>query len=191
MNFKELIKLCNDSISNKISKEELFDILDKENVAVKYIPFLKKQEIAEQCAMKIELIDLSISGTKDFVAQKEIIKFFDGLMNYLNIELSSDDKYFDNYDILIMADILEYIKTRSEKDCQRLLDLIEKMCDITDVIFIRNSIKSFDSQKSLDSAIMLRDMLSDKDTINAISNILDFNDPTFKSVRKSVKPKKG
>lgn len=152
-----------------------------------YMPIKEKIAIMTLYSFKAGLFDFDILDPVQISVETEMIKSFDILLAYTNISFTQEDKTFENYDILNEKNVFSYIFSLCGVDYNELLQLINNSSNLRDISVVKETLKSLDSGKLLESVKYLSSIFKNDKTIENMNKILEFNDPSYRKMIDAIK----
>lgn len=151
-----------------------------------YIPLREKANIARDFMFSRSMLELDIPDEVMEAIQLEIFWKFDILMEYTNVYVSDEDKTFDNYDVLESNGFFDFVIDYCEKDFKTMKKIVSDCIGVSDCMVVKSTINSIDVDAIKKEARMINKLLKNPEVLKDLSNIIDFNDPTYKELRDTV-----
>ena len=187
MTLQRLILDCKNAKNGDISREDFlkeFSYVDRD----KYIPILTKTNIVRSVISHLYSFSNDLFDCSSYMAVFEMTCLFEIYIKYfLDVDVSTDEEDFVSYDVIVSSGLLDILKFR---DYDRIIEMVKRAESMDDLRSVRNIADGFDVDKMLQASENIKDALSDKDTISNLSNLINFNDPTYAGYKKIIKDSK-
>lgn len=180
--FFVLYEKCMDKISGKISEGEFFDYLETKLEVVPYI----------QIGLKKSIVDIFFitndNGENDFsdiTYLLELYSVFTMLFIYTNIAIVGDEMVQDNYDVIVMSGLSDFIKSKCGSDYNRLYNMILNASMFKGSMIMQQFANDIDIEELKTYGEKTQTAVGEIDTdkLSLMKEILEFNNPSIKKVK--------
>lgn len=140
----------------------------------RYMPINAKVELINSCDKKFVAAELDISNTTAIAKMKEMAKFFDLMLAYVDVEIDDDSE--DMYDRCMAANFDLFIKHYVKNDYDRLCRMFDEAFDTGDSAMLRKvllDIGTSDMSKDIEDAIKI--LGENKDVIENLNYIIGYD----------------
>lgn len=140
----------------------------------RYMPINAKVELINSCDKKFVAAELDISNTTAIAKMKEMAKFFDLMLAYVDVEIDDDSE--DMYDRCMAANFDLFIKHFVKNDYDRLCRMFDEAFDTGDSAMLRKvllDIGTSDMSKDIEDAIKI--LGENKDVIENLNYIIGYD----------------
>ena len=141
----------------------------------RYMPIDAKVELINSCDRKFVAAELDISNTTAIAKMKELAKFFDLMLAYVDVEV--DDRSEEMYDRCMAANFDMFIKHYVKNDYERLCRMFDEAFDTGDSAMLRKvllDIGTTDMAKDLEESMKI--LGENKDMIKNLNHIIGYNE---------------
>lgn len=141
----------------------------------RYIPIEKKILIIDSINDKFLEAELDIEDPCKIIKEKELMKFFEILLSYIDVEI--DNRSVETYDECMAIGVDDFIlRLIQRKDYMRFCEMFEKTYEIKDANMFRNALTGI-GKESLTSDLkkMTKELIKNKDIISNLNNIIGYN----------------
>lgn len=156
---------------------EYFKKQDAEKISTvnirKYIPIDEKFEILSNAEKKLIELELS-DGVLVFVRRRELLRFFNIMLAYTDLEVDDDSKSM--YDACLTIDIDKFFNHYIGRDYKRFCDMFDEALTISDAYALRESLMSVGKQ-NLDEefANIMKEIGDNADILGNLNEIMRIN----------------
>lgn len=140
----------------------------------RYMPINAKVELINSCDKKFVAAELDISNTTAIAKMKEMAKFFDLMLAYVDVEIDDDSE--DMYDRCMAANFDLFIKHYVKNDYERLCRMFDEAFDTGDSAMLRKvllDIGTTDMSKDIEDAMKI--LGENKDVIENLNYIIGYD----------------
>lgn len=193
INFNDLHDKMIQKINGLVSKEDFYQWLD-ENIEVEtYIPITKKYALINVFSNRFNTEIYSDDGeiSEIFNLIYDLESMFVFLFGYTDVFVRPKDRTVDNYDLIIKSGFFDYIMSFCKNDYLDLQKKCDRVCSIDNLILLNGLIKSL-SQPSVEDMEKIKNIINneiDKDKLDVLKAIEEYNNPFLKKVIDSVSKK--
>ena len=193
INFNDLHDKMIQKINGLVSKEDFYQWLD-ENIEVEtYIPITKKYALINVFSNRFNTEIYSDDGeiSEIFNLIYDLESMFVFLFGYTDVFVRPKDRTVDNYDLIIKSGFFDYIMGFCKNDYLDLQKKCDRVCSIDNLILLNGLVKSL-SQPSVEDMEKIKDIINneiDKDKLDVLKAIEEYNNPFLKKVIDSVSKK--
>lgn len=181
----QIRNIFNNFLKNGMSIEEYKKWVEDNIKFKQYIPISEKLVIVEKVNFYSSMEEAQDVTPSVYAYRLEKSRFFNSVIPYTNIIIQDIDKTDEVYDMLNIMNI-EYLVKKKTADYGVLFDMITNAINHANTSYIYNAMKQFDSQVQNEQIDKLQSVLSDKETIDKVHKILEFNDPSIKKYRSEM-----
>lgn len=183
-----------DSVKNEqLSKVDFYKWLDENIKVEKYLSLSQKYSIIKLFVINFQYkyIDKLMSGELDigaeyFYMQYDIETLFELLIPYIDVEVKKEYKNIDNYDLIFISGLYDYIVSKCNSDYLLLKEKCDTVIGIKDLTVINKlsefvekniNISEFNEFMVKFDSIMKKKNV--RENLKFINNINMFNDPNI------------
>ena len=141
----------------------------------RYMPIATKVDLINSCDKKFAAAELDISNTTAIAKMKELAKFFDLLLAYVDIEV--DDRSEEMYDRCMAANFDLFVKHYVKNDYERLCRMFDEEFDMGDSAMLRKvllDVGTTDMAKDLEASMKI--LGENQDVIKNLNYIIGYNE---------------
>lgn len=180
---------------NDIKQLKYIDVLNdfREGKSININDYLVKKDfqnvisIVDETLLGLSLLEKEEKDEVFYEINKQLAIFFYGLLQCTSLIVDKDDITIDNYSIEIEEKILESSSiARKIKEMLENILLNKNVGAINDLIL---ELRNIPTEKELDKIQEKINRLFDKkspEELKMIQNILEYNDPTLKAIKKII-----
>ena len=193
INFNDLHDKMYQRKTNLISKQDFYEWLDSNIEIKKYIPVTKKYAIASISSRKVfsKMEGLDISTDLDFIfLQYELEKLFTVITSYTGLKIDSKSHSPENYDLIYESGFYEYLSDNTGKDLNTFEDVCDRVSGVNTLSIMQQFVTFIGKQPSVEDMEKIKDIINndiDKDKLQILQTVQEYNNPMMKSVIDSVK----
>jgi hypothetical protein len=194
LSFNDLHDKMAQRVNGLISKEDFYMWLNENMETQPYLSIVKKYAVSQAFSENLtKSLDKDIDeiGLDFFYLTYDLNQMFALLFAYTDIVVTSKHRTIANYDLVMQSGLYDYILSCCKDDYKTLVEKCDRVSGI-DSLFLVNSVLKNLRQPSVEEWEQIRDIINndiDKEKFEIIRDIQEFNDPTMKVIRKSIKEK--
>lgn len=143
--------------------------------------------IIDETLLVFDILKNKAKDEVDYEVNKQLAIFFYGLLQCTSLKVEKEDISLDNYDLKFEQEILN--RSIAAKKIKEMLENIIKKRELQVIEMLTEEFKNIPDDNELDKIQAKIDrMFSNRSSedLKMIQNILEFNDPTLKAIKKAL-----
>lgn len=188
MTIEILLEQCALLVNDPQNYEDNFNKMVRGLQIKKYLPLDQKLVILYSVLLENNLSLDTLPAV--FSSKIEVSLLFNGLLAYTNIEgdISVEIKTYENYDLIYMSGLADYILQFCSNDYNKLIELLNRSIAFENLVNLINSLSAIDAEETKDLVEEFKKFRENTDPqiLENISDIVRYNDPMLYNIKNEV-----